>query len=198
MKTAAPDWHGLECLEQRLLLAALYKITDLGTLGGPASWALDMNQHQQVVGRALLGPSPATERAFRWDADNGMQDLGTLDGYARSHATAINDAGQAAGTALNSVFEEQALFWAGEQLQPLGTLGGTWSRAVAISGTGQVVGTSATAETDSSGDELFHAFLWDQQTMLDLGTLGGPTSLGQNWWNGAAEIAPLLSGFLGI
>jgi len=58
----------------------------------------------------------------------------------------------------------------------LGTLGGTYSTAMAINGSGQVVGYSNT----SSGET--HAFLWQsglnsgKGSMIDLGTLGGSYS----------------------
>ena len=49
----------------------------------------------------------------------------------------------------------------------LGTLGGNYSQAAAISPSGQVVGHSETA------DGQVHAFVWHGGVMTDLGTLGG-------------------------
>ena len=54
----------------------------------------------------------------------------------------------------------------------LGTLGGSFSDAVDVSDSGQVVGFSSTA-----GDEAFHPFSWTRSSgIVDLGTLGGSFS----------------------
>ena len=54
----------------------------------------------------------------------------------------------------------------------LGTLGGTFSAALAVNALGQIVGNSTVA-----GDATQHGFLWQSGTgMTDLGTLGGTSS----------------------
>jgi probable HAF family extracellular repeat protein len=50
----------------------------------------------------------------------------------------------------------------------LGTLGGSTSHANGINERGQIVGNSET----TTGER--HPFLWEEGTMIDLGTLGGP------------------------
>jgi probable HAF family extracellular repeat protein len=58
--------------------------------------------------------------------------------------------------------------------EDLGTLGGTFSEAVAINERGQIAGTSALSGGACGGPTpSCHAFLWDDGTMQDLGTLGG-------------------------
>lgn len=56
-------------------------------------------------------------------------------------------------------------------VQDLGTLGGTFSWAYAISNKGSVAGFA-----NLPGDTAFHAFLWRKGVMTDLGTLGGLNS----------------------
>ena len=84
----------IESLEDRCV-PALYAVTDLGTLGGWYSHALDLNQSGQVVGDA--GTADGFSHAFL--SDHGtMIDLGTLGG-TYSSAAGVNDLGQVVGWA---------------------------------------------------------------------------------------------------
>jgi probable HAF family extracellular repeat protein len=138
------------------------KTTDLGTLGGPTSEALGVNNYTQVVGWSTV-PS-GDEHAFLWTKAGGMQDLGTLGG-ASSRATAINDNGQVVGFALTSAGDRHAFLWtATDGMRDLGTLGGAVSEALAISKNGAIVGGSYV-----SGGGSEWAFFWSAGVMENLG-----------------------------
>ncbi len=107
-------------------------------------------------------------------------DLGTLGG-TNSIGYAVNNKGQVAGDSYLSNGRTRAFLYANGIMTNLGTLGGEYSGAshytskyvfMGVNDNGQVSGTSLT----SSGHE--HAFLYQNGTMIDLGTLGGPDSNG--------------------
>ena len=182
--------------------AVLWKngdIIDLGTLpvGGYESEAESVNSAGQVVGAVLNRvPDPNSmaiqnfwffnvpygfqQRAFLWDAQTGMQDLGTLPGGDDAQAIFINERGQVAGfsytnSTVNPItgFPTQDPFlWENGKMTDLGTLGGTFGYPRWLNNRGGVVGVS-----NRAGDVTFHAFLWQKGMLKDLDTLGGDTSL---------------------
>lgn len=99
-----------------------------------------------------------------------VTDLGALQPDWQSIATGINNAGQVGAVSESSTFEQyRAARYSGGQLQDLGTLGGELSETLAINDAGQVVGDATTTSDPLS----YHAFLWDNGTMKDLGLLPG-------------------------
>lgn len=205
--TALPEGHGVVWRNGA--------ITDVGTLqGGYESFAWGINNHEQVVGfttnatpdpysyyyTQILGFNGGTQsRAFLWDEQNGMQDLGTLGG-PDAWAAFVNEQGQVAGISLTSftpnadngatcaanVPSQDPFFWEKSTgMVDIGSFGGTCGAPQAMNNRGQVVGGSYLP-----GNAVVHAFEWDKRElprMKDLGTLGGDNSVAL-WIDDAGDV----------
>jgi probable HAF family extracellular repeat protein len=142
----------------------LYKVQDLGTLGGPWSQAAGINDAGKVV-----GGSPASDEggvhAFLYSGGQ-MSDLGTLGG-SQSYASDINNTDKVVGSSNTNDFNqpERAFLYSGGVMSDLGTLGGDQSRAFGINDADKVVGSS------DVGDGTIHAFLYSDGVMRDLNSL---------------------------
>lgn len=158
-------------------------MTDLGSLPGTnSSYVNWVNAKGVATGNSengsidpLLGFPEV--RAVVWN--NGrITDLGTLGGN-ESTAAAINRHSWVTGSATNSVSDTacglgtqcRAFLWDEKNgMRDIGTLGtGPDAFGVFVNDIGQVAGISLIDTTDP----FSHAFLWQNGTMQDLGTLGG-------------------------
>lgn len=145
-------------------------LTDLGTLGGPNSYAEGVSDEGHVVGWSE--PSGGGEQAFIWH--NGtMRALPSLNGtcgMSSTHAYAVNSSGHAVGQSDNP-FCSSPVLWRNGVVTDLGTLTGddpSSGTAFGINDLGQIVG-----ESYSNRFHVRRAFLWQNGTMRDLGSLGG-------------------------
>jgi probable HAF family extracellular repeat protein len=195
-------WIGLICAVR---LAAQehhhYKLIDLDTFGGPASYFANLfdgilNNRGTSVGWADTStPDPSPGFCFNQDcfvshafaSRNGSKtDLGVLPGGSSSSAQWISENGLIIGISRNGEVdplivlpEIRAVMWTDGKIIDLGTLeGGHESVANAVNNRGQVVGAFNNTISDpfslvGNGYEV-RAFLWQDGAMEDLGTLGGP------------------------
>jgi probable HAF family extracellular repeat protein len=173
--------------EVRAVLWKHGQIHDLGTLGGSESFAQAINDRGQITGLALngifdpfsyyylflYGFSNGTQtRAFLWDEDEGMQDIGTLGG-PDAFPSLINQRGQVAGFSYtNSTPDPNTglppfhpfLWEKGKGMKDLGSFGGTQTASVnGLNERGEVVGGLLLP-----GDVINHPFLWDGEKLIDL------------------------------
>jgi probable HAF family extracellular repeat protein len=147
-------------------------LRDLGTLGGPDSFALAINQDVQIDGFSFTNSTPnsatgiPTVDPFLSDPGS-MNDLGTLGGTF-GVANALNNRGQVVGFSdVAGNLANHAFIWERNVLTDIGTLGGDNSTANWTSDAGQVAG------IPDLRDGTHHAFAWKDGNFTDLGTVGG-------------------------
>jgi probable HAF family extracellular repeat protein len=149
------------------------KMQDLGTLGGPDSTGVAINDSGEIAGQSftnfIANPSGVpTIDPFFWE--NGkMVDIGTLGG-TYGFANGLNNRGQVVGTSnLAGDLANHAFLWdKKEGLKDLGIVEGYTATSIAYwaNDDGEVVG-----ESDST--TASRAFLWKNGVMSDLGTVAG-------------------------
>jgi probable HAF family extracellular repeat protein len=136
-------------------------VTDLGSLGGPKTYANSLNSADQVVGSSTTPdgfPHP-----FLY-SDGVMADLGTLGGDY-GVALGINEAGQVTGYSTTAEGASHAFLYSDGGMSDLG---GASSIGHGINAYGQVAGSGSVGN-------FIHAFLYSDGAITDLGLLSGGT-----------------------
>jgi len=168
------------------------QITDIGTLGGRSSYAYSINQAGLVVGFSFTGGN-SNGGAFLWGEGMGMKNLGTFPDGNLSEAYGINTAGQITGFSDTPPdFFDHAFLLSAGGMSDIGTLGGPYSYGMSINDSGQVVGYSGTA------DGAAHAFLWENNNMIDLGTFPGYSDSYANRINNKGQVVGRSSTAVGV
>src|SRR5208282_3902223 len=180
-----------------------YKLIDTGTLGGANSslgfeGERDINNSGTVISLAettipdptCFFPDCFIGHTVQW-RHGALTDLGALPPVNNSGPAWISDSGIVSGFSENGVTdpltgapEFQAVLFHDGNVINLGSLGGNESVAFSVNNRGQAAGCAANAEPDAYGfclgtPQQSRAFLWQDGTMKDLGTLGGPDALAE-------------------
>jgi probable HAF family extracellular repeat protein len=217
-QSAASAAHAAHAKPLRISSAATtWTLVDLGTLGGPGSYATAVSDAGLVVG--CSDAAGAGTHAFVYQS-GVMRDLGTGTDSAsgNSCAYAVNDTGTIAGRAASGELVE----WTSAGVTHLGvqgTVGGVNASGVVVGsyndgaftrafsyregvmkdlgnlGTNASTASSANAINDHGqivGNSNGHAFLYEGGTMRDLGTLGGNSSIAKGL-NDVGEIVGMAS-----
>jgi probable HAF family extracellular repeat protein len=155
-------------------------MTALPTLGGNNGQAVAINGRGEVAGFAenstlvsdCSGLHMVEEgKPVIWKRGE-VQELPTLASDAFGFAVAINNRRQSAGFTF-SCADSHPVLWQRGTATNLRSLGGSMGDATAINDQGQVVGVS-----NLPADATFHAFLWQNGVIADLGVLPGFFSSG--------------------
>lgn len=146
-------------------IASNPQMKDLGTLGGAAAEADDINTSGQITGYAQTANA---DHAFRYSGGT-MTDIGNLlPNNHNSYGYGINDAGYVAGTDYDNAFNKSSAFlYNGSSATVLSFSGWNDTYGLAINKNDHIIG-----YVSDSGSTVNHAFRYSSG-FVDLGTLGG-------------------------
>lgn len=150
-----------------------YKIDDLNTLECDSSSAYCINDIGQIVGSYLI-----QNRKFFF-IRNADGETSLIDLPLTAEPVKLTNRGFIAGNYKSDDGNKRGFFWSYDTgFVELGSLGGATTIVCDINERGQVVGQSETLCTSQiDGNFEKHAFIWQKDSMQDLGTLTGDLGL---------------------
>lgn len=149
------------------------KLRNLGTLGGNESYASAVNKRQVIVGYSTLAGNETMTHAFLSRGGAGMQDLGVPAGFPSSFAVSVNDDSDMVVLGISADRQSYGTFMLSDGVWTnIGGLGGGITVGQKINNLGQIVGFSHL--TTIPGE--YHAFLYNDGVMVDLGSLSSGQS----------------------
>ena len=146
--------------------AQKFSVVNLGTLGGKSSKAYAINDRGYIVGEAMTRKGSTS--AFIWH--NGTMRALNASGSKKSRAVSINIKNYIVGDVLKNGVHRACVWNHQTKYKLLSGISTKRSFAAKINDNGMIAGTSANAEGH------IHGVLWQNEHMIDLGTLGGVES----------------------
>ena len=172
----------------------------IGVLSGKnASEAFGIDAADRVVG-ASGSSDTGKQRAFLYQ-NASLQDLGAFSMAGDSNASAVNNGYIVGYAALNGIpraFRHQGSGTLNTSTDDLGTLGGMLSWATGVNASGQAVGWSDIGSKNTNNTEVYHAFLYANGKMNDLGTLPELENSTATAINSSGQVVGFVSGHAGF
>jgi probable HAF family extracellular repeat protein len=176
-------WHSVSAsLMPGLVLHGKETISIEGEKDFSLVYPADINDQLTVVGTLQQPQDLRFTHAFKW-SDHHLQILGSLGG-PYSSASAVNAAGEVAGSAQTTGGTRHAVLWRANQPHDLGVLArGDYSSARDLNDKSDVVGEANVAPNGEP-----QAFLWQAGKMQQLPRLAGGTNCSAQAINNAGVI----------
>lgn len=153
-------------VQQHAFIYSSGAMSDVGKLlsGLPNSFGYGINASGHIAGTAY-DSAYSQPHAFFYNGTMAV-DIGSLSGLGAT-ALGLNDGDHLVGYFTTSSGGTHAFSYANGAMADLGTLGGNYSYGIGINNQNVIVGGTFIDAKDS----IYHAFIWNGSSMVDLNTL---------------------------